>query len=59
MKAPRAKRVTFTPHPKLLEMLEELTTYGLYGRTVAEVAERLVCRGIEQVVTIERVKLKP
>lgn len=40
-------------------MLEELATYGLYGRNVAEVVDRLVSRGLEQVVEVERLRLKP
>lgn len=36
-------RITITTTPKVHEHLENLLPLGLYGNSVAEVAERLIC----------------
>lgn len=44
----RAKKptITITTTPGAMAMIEHLHSTGLYGRTVEETAERLVCRAI-------------
>ena len=48
MKAERNKQLTFTPHPNVLRMMDLLVAAGLYGRSRADVVNRLVCEGIER-----------
>lgn len=47
-KRQRPKRVTFSPNPKVLRFLADLEATGLYGSSIAEVVDRLVCETINR-----------
>lgn len=42
----KRNRIVFTPHPKVLRHIDELLRMGIFGRTRADVVNRLVCDGI-------------
>lgn len=47
-------RITITTTPKVQSYLESLLPMGLYGNSVAEVAERLICEQLRS--DLKRIK---
>lgn len=45
-KQPRSVRITITTSPRVEDYLRALVPLGLYGSSVAEVAERIICEGL-------------
>ncbi len=54
----RNKAIAFTPNPKVYRHIEKLVSYGLFGRTRADVVNRLVCEGIERKSTFLPLRAK-
>jgi len=46
-----SKPLQVTTTPQVLTLLERLVDTGLYGKNVAEAAERLISRGLEHQVS--------
>ena len=51
-------RLSFTTSPQVSEAIEALLWQGLHGRTRAEVVERLVCRALDELLEVGRLKLE-
>lgn len=60
MRQPASKqqrvRITFTTSPEVVQALTGLVSLGLYGSTVADAAERLVCEGLRNDLKRKRAK---
>lgn len=59
MRPPAAKqqriRITLTTSRQVVDALEALVSLGLYGSTVAEAAERMVCEGLRNDLKRKRI----
>lgn len=53
---PNKYRIRITTTEQVGRMLETLAAQGIYGRNVCDVAERLMCRELERLVTKPKVK---
>jgi hypothetical protein len=49
-------RITLTTSRQVIDALEALVSLGLYGSTVAEAAERMVCEGLRNDLKRKRAK---
>jgi hypothetical protein len=47
-------RIRIHTSPQVGKLLEQLAGQGIYGRSVADVAERLMCRQLEQLLSAQR-----
>jgi hypothetical protein len=52
-------RIHVRTTPEAGRMLEILHAEGIYGRTIGEVAERLVCRELERIFGAGQIKVGP
>ncbi len=50
------KTVTISTTPKVWTYLAQLVTKGIYGKTEAEVAERLIAKGIDELIDKGRLR---
>lgn len=49
--------ITISTTPPVKQHLEALVATGLYGKNAAEAAERIVARGLEQLIAERRLEL--
>lgn len=51
--------ITISTTPPVKQHLESLVATGLYGKNAAEAAERIVTRGLEQLIAEGKLKTEP